>query len=165
MNSIGAGVIHISQTKLTGSFAHTGNKGLNFISYKLLKRREEKEGPHKNRWVSAERDDGTAMGAISDWRIPSLGKPFFSLCHVQSVDKRHHPSDSLINCEMYSYLPLSYSRAPKTSPLPASSASPLPVFCGKKKQAGLHKDPLWEKKENIALLANFLLQDFSRSLS
>ena len=57
------------------------------------------------------------MGAVCDWSIPSPGKPFFSHRHVQSVDKRHHPTDSLINCEMYSYLPLSYSRAPKTPPL------------------------------------------------
>lgn len=67
------------------------------------------------------------MGAVCDWSIPSPSKPFFSLRHVQSVDKRHHPTDSLINCEMYSYLPLSYSRAPKTPPLPAFP--PLLHFC------------------------------------
>ena len=69
---------------------------------------------------------------------------------MQSVDKRHHPTESLINCEMYSYLPLSYSRAPKTPPLPASSASPLLPVCKEKKQTGLHKDSFWEKKENCS---------------
>lgn len=76
---------------------------------------EEKKS-NKNRWVSTERNDGMAMGAVCDWSIPSPSKPFFSLRHVLSVDKRHHPTDSLINCEMYSYLPLSYSRACKTPP-------------------------------------------------
>lgn len=92
------------------------------------------------------------MGAVCDWSIPSSSKPFFSLRHVQSVDKRHHPTDSLIKCEMYSYLPLSYSRAPKTPPLPASSASPLLPVCKGKKQTGLHKDSFWKKKRKLLSL-------------
>lgn len=116
----------------------TRGEGCNCISNKLLQKGEEER--RKNRWVSTERNDGTATGAVCDWSITSPSKPFFSLRHVQSVDKRHHPTDSLINCEMYSYLPLSYSRAPKTPPLPASFVSPLLPVCKEKKQTGLHKD-------------------------
>lgn len=97
----------ISQEKLAGSV----RKAVCFISYKHQGR--EEEHPTKNRWVSTERDDGPAMGAICDWSIGIPSKPFFSCCHVQRVDKRHHPTDSLINCEIYSYLPLPYSRGPK----------------------------------------------------
>lgn len=100
------------------------------------------------------------MGAVCDWSIPSPSKPFFSLCHVQSVDKRHHPTDSLINCEMYSYLPLSYSRGPKKPPLPASSASPFLPVCKEKKQTGLHKDSFRKKEKQTALLANFCFKIF-----
>lgn len=74
---------------------------------------QQRREPCKNRWVSTERNDGTATGAVCDWSIPSLSKPFFSHCHVQSVDKRHHPTDSLINCEMHGYLLLSYAGAPQ----------------------------------------------------
>lgn len=120
-----------------------------------MRRRE----PHRNRWVSTERNDGMAMGAVCDWSIPSPSKPFFSLRHVQSVDKRHHPTDSLINCEMYSYLPLSYSPCPQNP-----SASPLLPVCKEKKQAGLHKDSFWKNKKN-ALPANFLFQDLKNTPS
>lgn len=123
VNCTVADVSLISQTKLIGTLPNTGWRvQLHQQQTAVEKRKRE---PNKNRWVSAERNDGTAMGAVCDWSIPSPSKPFFSRRHVQSVDKRHHPTDSLINCEMYSYLPLSYSRAPKTPPLPASSSSPL----------------------------------------
>lgn len=87
--------------------------------------------------------------------MPSPSKPFFSLRHVQRVDKRHHPTDSLINCEMYSYLPLSCSHAPKNPLLPASSASPLLPVSKEKKQTGLHKESFSKKrkKEKIKLLS------------
>lgn len=101
-------------------------QGKELILHQLQTAAEERRGEplHKNRWVSTERNDGTATGAGCDWSISSSSKPFFSLRHVQSVDKRHHPTDSLINCEMYSYLPLSYSPCPQNP-----SASPLlPVY-------------------------------------
>lgn len=118
----------------------------------MQKRRRE---PNKNRWVSSERNDGTAMGAVCDWSLPSLCKPFFSLRHVQSVDKRHHPTDSLINCEMYSYLPLSYSRAPKT--LLFSTSTRLEKEETNWTPRGFPFER--KKKEKIALLAHFLFQD------
>lgn len=109
----------ISQTKLIGTLPHTG-QGVQLHQLQLQEKRE----PHKNRWVSTERNDGTAMGAVCDWSIPSPSKPFFSHRHVQSVDKRHHPTDSLINCEMHSYLLLSYSEAPQ-NPSASSSSTRL----------------------------------------
>lgn len=126
---------------------------------------EEKKSIYKNRWVSKERGDGTAMGAICDWSIAILGKPFFFLSHVQSVDKRHHPTDSLINCEIYSYLPPSYSHGPKTAPLPASSAFPLLDVCKERKQTGNHKDSLKERereRKKTAPPAGFPVQDCLR---
>lgn len=103
-----ANLSRISQENLTSSL----RKEACFISYKTPEKRR-RACLTKNRWVSTERDDGPAMGAICDWSVAILSKPFFSRCHVQSVDKRHHPTDSLINCEIHSYLPLSYSRGPK----------------------------------------------------
>lgn len=125
-----------------------------FISSKTSEKR--RRAFPKNRWVSTERDDGTAMGAIYDWSIAILGKPFFFLSHVQSVDKGHHPTDSLINCEIYSYLPPSYSHGPKTAPLPASSAFPPLDVCKERKQTGNHEDSLREKE--TAHLADFLFR-------
>lgn len=162
VNSTAADVPHISQTKLIGSITSHGVKGAIASATNCSRKEKKRAAKTKNRWVSTERNDGTAMGAVCDWSITSPSKPFFSLRHVQSVDKRHHPTDSLINCEMYSYLLLSYSRAPKTPPLPASFVSfPLPV-CKEKKQTGLHKDSFLKKKRGrIAGLAHFLFQDFT----
>lgn len=95
------------------------------------------------------------MGAVCDWSIPSPSKPFFSHRHVQSVDKRHHPTDSLINCEMYSYLPLSYSRAPKTPPLLLF----YPSVKGRNKLDSTRIFLLRKKKKN-ALLADFPFRDY-----
>lgn len=43
---------------------------------------------------------------------------------MQNVDKKHHPTDSLIKCEILGYLLLSYSGVPQTLLLPA-----LPAVC------------------------------------
>lgn len=61
-----------SQTKLIGTLPNTGH-GVQLHQPQLQKRKL----PHKNRWVSTERNDGTATGAVSDWSIASLSKPFF----------------------------------------------------------------------------------------
>lgn len=105
----------------------------------------------KNRWLSRERYDGTALEAVCDWSVPSPSKPFFPQCNVHGVDKRHHPADSLINCEMYSYLPLSYScassRTPRCYLLPPP---PLPLlYCSikEKKQASFTRSAFCEKKK------------------
>lgn len=74
--------------------------------------------------MSRERNAGTATGAVCDWSVAGFSKPFFSHRHVQRVDKRHHPTDSLINCEMRCYLLLSYSGAPRPPPPPTTT---LPV--------------------------------------
>lgn len=76
----------------------------------------KKKKGKKNWWVSTERNAGTAAGAVCDWSIAGFSKPFFSRHHVQRVDKKHHPTDSLINCEMRCYLLLSYSGALRTPP-------------------------------------------------
>lgn len=77
--------------------------------------------------MSTERNAGTATGAVCGWSIAGFSKPFFSHRHVQRVDKRHHPTDSLINCEMRCYLLLSYSGASRNPLLPPPPSQTLPV--------------------------------------
>lgn len=119
-----------SQTKLRRTISNNCRRG--------------DENP-KSRWVSRERNAGMAPGAVCDWSVARYRKPFFSRRHVQRVDKRHHPTDSLINCEMCCYLLLSYSGAPR-NPL---CFLPLPVW-KVEKQAGHTRIPL-AKQINVGM--------------
>lgn len=123
-------MVLLKQNSLVPSLAH-GRKS-NHISNNCWREEKpawKKKTKKKNWWVSTERNAGTATGAVCDWSIAGFSKPFFSHRHVQRVDKRHHPTDSLINCEMCCYLLLSYSEAPRNPPPRLlSPASPtLPV--------------------------------------
>lgn len=129
-------MVLLRQNSLAPSLTH--GKKSNHISNNYRREEEPTTTTKKNRWVSTERNAGTAMGAVCDWSIASFSKPFFSHHHVQRVDKRHHPTDSLINCEMRCYLLLSYSRHPPTPRNPLCFL-PFPA-CKVKKQAGLHQD-------------------------
>lgn len=119
-------MVLLKQNSRAPSFSRTAESPIASVTTAEEKRSLEKK-EKKNWWVSRERNAGMATGAVCDWSIAGFSKPFFSHRHVQRVDKRHHPTDSLINCEMRCYLLLSYSGAPRTTtPHPPASPAPQP---------------------------------------